>query len=64
MYIRQRKGKNTMTTIKQIITKTKNKEKLTKVETEMLANYIIKKFGKVYKNYTNKNLNDKIYNWK
>jgi hypothetical protein len=53
-----------MTTIKQIITKTKNKEKLTKVETEMLANYIIKKFGKVYKNYTNKNLNDNIYNWK
>jgi hypothetical protein len=46
-----------MTTIKQIITKTKNKEKLTKVETEMLANYIFKKFGKVYKNYTNKKFN-------
>jgi hypothetical protein len=53
-----------MTTIKQIITKTKNKETLTKVETEMLAKYILAKFGKVYKNYTNNNLNDKIYNWK
>jgi hypothetical protein len=45
-----------MTTIKQIITKTKNKEKLTKVETEMLAKYIIKNF-KVNKNYTNKKFN-------
>jgi hypothetical protein len=46
-----------MTTIKQIITKTKNKETLTKVETEMLAKYILAKFGKVNKNLANKKFN-------